>query len=123
MADDVFGDLGLATHRIDGDEGALELARFGELIEEIGNGGDLVGFFGHAELGQHERCIGGIGRKRVQRLTALATVMGAARRLAPGLRRGRLDRDTIGLSRPHGGDPVRDASGEHGGIDAVKEIT
>jgi len=33
----------LAAHGVDGDERALKLFGLGELIEKIGDGGDLVG--------------------------------------------------------------------------------
>jgi hypothetical protein len=33
----------LTSHSVDGDERALELLGLGELVEQIGDGGDLVG--------------------------------------------------------------------------------
>jgi hypothetical protein len=55
---------------------------FGELIEKVRNGGDLVGLFRHADLPQYQSCIGGVGAQRMEGLEPLAAVMGAARRLA-----------------------------------------
>ena len=48
VGDDLVGDVDLTAHGIDGDERAFELLGFGELIEQVRDGGDLVGLFGHA---------------------------------------------------------------------------
>src|SRR6202011_1852321 len=43
VGDDLVSNLDLAAHGVDGNERALELFGLGELIEKIGDGGDLVG--------------------------------------------------------------------------------
>ena len=58
--DDLVGDGDLAAHGVDGDQRAVELFGLGELIEQIRDGGDLVGLFGNRELGQGQARIGGI---------------------------------------------------------------
>ncbi len=62
VRDDLGGDLDLTAHGVDGDERAFELSALGQMIEQFGNGGDLVGFFGHAQLCQRQ--IGRLSRKR-----------------------------------------------------------
>lgn len=51
---DLVGDLDLAAHGVDADEGALELTGVGQIVEQLGNGGDLVGLLRHAALRQHQ---------------------------------------------------------------------
>jgi len=45
----------------DGDERAFELFGLGELIEQIWDGGDLVGLFRDRELRQRQAGVGGVG--------------------------------------------------------------
>ena len=52
VGDNPVGDLDLAAHGVDADQGALELLGLGEMIEQIGDGGDLVGLLWHAQLRQ-----------------------------------------------------------------------
>jgi len=42
----------LATHSVDADERARKLAGLGELVEQVGDGGDLVGLGRDGELRQ-----------------------------------------------------------------------
>jgi len=42
MGDNLVSDFDLATHGVDGDERAFELASLGELVEQLGNGGDFI---------------------------------------------------------------------------------
>ena len=58
---DLVGDGDLAAHRIDGDERAFELLGLGELVEQIGDRGDLIGLFRDRELRQCQTGIGGVG--------------------------------------------------------------
>ena len=46
VRDDLVGDGGLAAHGVDRDQRAFELFGLGELIEQVRDGGDLVGLFG-----------------------------------------------------------------------------
>ena len=52
VGDDLVSDLDLTTHGVDGDQRAFELLCFCKFIEQIRNGGNLVGLFRHAELRQ-----------------------------------------------------------------------
>ena len=78
VGNDLVGDLDLTAHGVDGDQGTFELAGFGQLVEKLGNSGDLVGLLRNAELRQGQSCGGGVGAQRVQGLEALAVVVGAA---------------------------------------------
>ena len=44
----------MTSHGVDGNEGAFELPRQGQLVEQIGDGCYLVGVLGHAGLRQRE---------------------------------------------------------------------
>ena len=55
------GDVHLTAHGVDGDDGALESPGLGELIEEIWDGGDRVGFLGDASLGEDPLGRAGVG--------------------------------------------------------------
>src|SRR5277367_1792934 len=81
----------------------------GQVIEQDGNGHDLVGLFGHAQLR-----VGGVGAERVQRLQSLAFVVGPARGLA-------VDGDEIVSARPNRMDPVLETTRECQRIDAVHQ--
>jgi hypothetical protein len=91
VVDDLVANLDLAAHRTDGDQRPFKLAGFGELIEQIGDGGDLVG----------------LGAQCVQGLETPALVMGSARRLA-------VDRDEIVPPRPQRRDPALEAAAKQG---------
>jgi hypothetical protein len=112
---DLVGDVDLTAHGIDGDQGTFELAGFGELVEKLGNSGNLVGLLRNPELRQGQSCGGGIGAERVQGLEPLAMVVGAARRLS-------IDGDEIVPIRPDGGDPAIEAALEQDRIDAVHQV-
>ena len=65
MGDDPVGDLDLAAHGIDTDQRALELLGLGQMIEQIGDGGDLVGLLWHAQLRQCQPRRSRVGAQRV----------------------------------------------------------
>ena len=44
---DLVGDLDLTAHGIDADQGALQLLGSRELVEQLRDGGDLVGLLRH----------------------------------------------------------------------------
>jgi len=75
---DLVGDADLAAHGVDGHQRTFELACPREFVEHVRDGGDLVGFFRHAELGEDEPRRGRIGAERVQGLEPLAAVMSAS---------------------------------------------
>ena len=114
VGDDFVGDLDLAAHGVDGHERAFELLGLRELIEKIGNGGDLVGLFRHAKLRQDQPCIGGVGAERMQGLEPLAPVVGTARRLA-------VDRNELMPVRPQRRHPILKAAPEQDRIDPIDE--
>ena len=110
MRDDPVRDFDLAAHGVDGDHRARELAARGELVEQDGDGRDLVGLFGHADLGQRQPRTGRVGRQHVQRLQPPARIAGAARGLA-------VDGDLCVQSGPERGDPAFEAAPEQRRID------
>ena len=114
VGDDLVGDLDLAAHGVDGDQGALELLGLGELVEQLGNGGDLVGLLRHADLGQGQPGVGGVGAEHVQRLDPLSAIVGAPRGLA-------VDGNEVVAVRPLGCHPALEAAGEQGRIDAIDQ--
>jgi hypothetical protein len=67
VGDDPVSDLDLAAHGVDADQGALELLGLGEMVEQIGDGGDLVGLFRHAQLRRCQPRRGRVGAKRVEK--------------------------------------------------------
>ena len=111
---DPGGDIGLAAHGIDGDDGAFELLGLGEMIDEFGNGGDLVGLLGHGGLGEGEAGIGGIGGEHMHGFDAAAAAMRAPRGFA-------VDGDEIVAVRPELLDPGLETGGEELRIDAVEQ--
>jgi hypothetical protein len=52
VGNDLVGDLDLTAQSIDGHKRAGKLLGFGETVQEIGNGGDLIGLFWDGELRQ-----------------------------------------------------------------------
>jgi hypothetical protein len=115
VSHDLVGDIDLAAHGIDGDQGAFELAGFGELVEKLGNSRNLIGLLRNPELRQGQSCGGRIGAERVQGLEPLAAVMGAACGLS-------IDGDELVPVRPESGDPAVEAALEQGRIDAVHQV-
>jgi hypothetical protein len=114
VGDNPIRDLDLAAHGVDGYQGAFELPCPGEVIEKLRDGGDLIGFFRNAELGQGQPGMGRVGGERVQSLQALAFVMRAARGLA-------VDRDQVVPTGPERPDPVLEAAPEQDRIDTVDQ--
>ena len=114
VGDDLVGNLDLAAHGVDGDQGTFELAGFSELIDKIRNGGDFVGFFGNAGLCQDQTSGGGVGAQRVQGFETLAMVMGSACCLA-------VDGNEIMASWPQRRNPARKAAPKQDRIDPVDE--
>ena len=92
----------------------LELATLGQIVEELGNGGDLVGFLRHASLRQNQTGGGGVSAERVQRLGALPAIVGAPGRLA-------VDGDEFRPVRPRRRHPTLEAALEQDGIDPVEK--
>jgi hypothetical protein len=94
----------------------LELPGFGEVVEELRDGGDLIGFFRHAPLRQHEPGLGGVGAEGVQGLRPLAAVMAAPRGLS-------VDGDELGPIRPHRCNPALEAALEQARIHPIEQNT
>ena len=114
MGDDLVGDLDLAAHGVDGDQCAFELLGLGEFVEEIRDGGDLVGLFRHAELRQDQPRRGRVGAERMQGFEPFAVVVGAPRRLA-------VDSDEVVPVRPQRRHPAVEAASEQDRIDPIDE--
>jgi hypothetical protein len=89
-----LGDVGIASHGVDGNQGAFEV----EAFQKDWDSGDLVGFFLDRLLAQHEPAAGGEGRHQMQGLLAGLAIVAAARGLA-------VDGNERGLVRPAFGDP------------------
>ncbi|MNN32015.1 hypothetical protein D3C81_1457260 [compost metagenome] len=68
--------LALATHRVDGDDGALEL----QGGQQFWNGRDLIGLVGRANLAEHHAQTRGVGRHQMD--SALVAPVRAAHGLA-----------------------------------------
>ncbi len=69
------GDLDLTAHGIDAHQRPFELLSLGKLVEEIGDDGNLIGLFRHAELCQRQPGAGGVGAKRMQGFEPITLVM------------------------------------------------
>jgi hypothetical protein len=65
VVDDLVGDFDLAAHGVDGDERAFELSGVGELVEQLGDGGDFIGLFWNGKLRQSQAGVGGVGAQRM----------------------------------------------------------
>ena len=94
--------------------GAFELTGVGQIVDELGNGDDLVGLLRHAALRQHQSGGGSVGAERMQGLGALALIVRAPRGLA-------VDGDEVGTVRPHLGHPALEATLEQDRIDPVEQ--
>jgi len=99
------GDLRLGAHRVDRDDGAVQV----EFLQQQRDGGDLVGFLLARLLAQHQSLAGRPGGDQMQRLASLAAVMGAPRGLA-------VDRDEL---RQRGVTEFLDA-GEEAGFEQLR---
>jgi hypothetical protein len=106
--DDLAGDVALAAHRVDGDDGALD----GQHVQQPGDGDDLVGLVGHLDLGEHEALARGEGRDHVNRRLG---AFRAAQRLA-------IDRDDVGRGAGLRRDPGGKAALELLGIEAGQDV-
>ena len=71
--DDLLGDGFLATHRVNGHQGAMQVQQF----QQLGNGGDFVGLAIHRQLAQEQVVLAGPGADDMQRPQSL---VGAAER-------------------------------------------
>src|SRR3984893_13801354 len=115
VGDDLVGDLDLTAHGVDGHQRAFELPGLREFIEEIRDGGDLVGLFRHAELRQDQPCRGRVSAERVQGFEPLAAVVGAPRGLA-------VDGDEVVPVRPQRRHPTCKAASEQDRIDPIDQL-
>src|SRR6202023_3575177 len=75
--DDLFGNIGLGPHGIDGDKRALQL----EPLKQERNGGDLIGLVVDGLLAEHKALPGRPGGDQMQRLAPFAAGVGSSRRL------------------------------------------
>jgi hypothetical protein len=61
VGNDFVGDFDLTAHGINADERTFELLFFGQIVEQLGDGGDFVGLFRNAPLCQHKSGGGSVG--------------------------------------------------------------
>ena len=116
MGDDLGGDPDLAAHGVDRDQRTFELAGFGEFVEKVRDGGDLVSLLRNADLRQRQTGGCGVGAQRMQGLEAFAAIMGATCRFA-------VDGDEIMPIRPQRDHPTCKAAPEQGRTDPIDEAT
>lgn len=91
LIDDPPGDVALTVEGIDGHDRSLQRQHF----QQLGHGGDLVGFFVSGDLRQDEALIAAPGGDHVQRRLATGGIEGAAQNLA-------VDRDdALGVLSSH----------------------
>src|SRR5450631_4288225 len=114
MGHDRFGDVDLAAHGIDGDQRPFQLVGLGEVIEQIRDGGDFVGFLRYAQLRERQPRRGRVGAERVQGFEPPAPIMGPSGGLA-------VDGDELMSARPLGRNPVLEAARKQRRIDPVEE--
>src|ERR1700741_1966381 len=114
VGNDLVGDGDLAAHGVDAHERVFELLGFGELIEKIGDGGDLVGLIRHAQLRQDQPRLAGVSAQGMQSLEPFALVMGAARGLA-------INGDDLVPAWPERRDPAVKAAAKEDWIDSINE--
>jgi hypothetical protein len=111
---DRFGDVDLAAHGIDGDQRPFQLVGLGEVIEQIRDGGDFVGFLRYAQLRERQPRRGRVGAERVQGFEPPAPIMGPSGGLA-------VDSDELMSARPLGRNTVLEAARKQRRIDPVEE--
>jgi hypothetical protein len=112
---DRFGDVGLATHGVDGDQRPFQLVGLGEVIEQIRDGGDYVGFLRYAQLRECQPRRGRVGAERVQGFEPLAPIMGAPGGLA-------VDGDKLMSARPLGATQVSKRRANSVGLTRLKRL-
>src|SRR5258708_3388757 len=77
LVEDFLGDVALAAHGVDGDDGALDRQH----VEKRRDGDDLVGLVRHFDLAEHEALARREGRHHMDRGFSAFLVGGAAQRL------------------------------------------
>ena len=87
---------------------------FGQFVENLGDGGDLIGLFGNPQLRQGQSGIGGVGTQRMQGFEAFALVVGSARSFA-------IDGNELVAVRPERCDPAFETTTKQDGVDPVEE--
>jgi len=115
VGDDFVGDLDLTAHGVGGHQCAFELPCLGQFIEQLRDGGDLVGLFRHTELRQGQPRRGRVGAECVQGFEPFAAVVGAPCGLA-------VDGDEVVPVRPQRRHPTRKAAPEKDRIDPIAEF-
>ena len=108
---DRLGDPGLSAHRINGDQGSLQVQTF----EQQRNGGDFVGLLFRRLLAKDDPLTGGPGGDHVQRLAPLPSVVAAPRGLA-------IDRDDLRGTVAEVFNPGEEATFEQAGVDGREHV-
>src|SRR5262245_32283365 len=78
LVENFLGDVALAAHGVDGDDGAFDRQH----VEKCGDGDDFVGFVRHFDLAEHEALAGREGGHHMDRGFAALLVGRTAQRLA-----------------------------------------
>src|SRR4051794_16333515 len=110
LVQDLLRDAALASHGLDGHDGALDRQQ----VQQLGDGDDLIGLVRHLDLTQHEALTGRKGRHHVKRALALLA-KGLARRLA-------IDGDHLGRGTRELADPAHEAATERFGIERGENV-
>jgi hypothetical protein len=114
--EDLLGDPGLAAHGVDRHQRAAE----GQAVEQLGNGGDLVGLGMAGLLTQHQTLTAGPGRHHVQRAPIARAIVRAPRGLAVDRHHLRaLDLRLVPAKAVH---PLGEALGEEVAIQGVDHV-
>ena len=111
LVHDLLGDGTLATHRVDGDDGAFDVHH----LEQLGNGDDLVGLFGDLDLSEHQALTRGEGRDHVDCCFSAFLMVRSAQRLA-------IDRDHIRRNAGQRGNPADEAALEMLGVERGEDV-
>jgi len=111
LVEDFLGDVALAAHGVDGDDGAVDRQH----IEKRRDGDDLVGFVRHFDLAEHEALARRESGHHVDCGFSASLVGGAARRLA-------VDGDHICRHANQLGDPGDEATLEFRSVERRENI-
>lgn len=103
--------MALAAHGVDGDDRPLDHQH----VEERRNSDDLVGFFRHFDLPEHEALARRKGRNHVDRSLGTFFLIGAAHRLA-------VNRNHLSRGSGQRGHPRDEASLEFVGVERGKNV-
>jgi hypothetical protein len=111
LVEDFLGDVALAAHGVDGDDGAVDCQH----IEKRRDGDDLIGFVRHFDLTEYDALARRESGHHVDRRFSASLVGGAARRLA-------VDGDHIRRHADQLGDPGDEATLEFRRVEGRENV-